>query len=56
MTLRLSFLVAEFRKIAGSSITVHIGDIVPFRSLEQTDNRKNMTRELFELVHNLQNE
>lgn len=53
MTLRVSFLIAEFRRLAGKQITLHIGDVVPFTALRQNHDRKELTKELFELVHNL---
>lgn len=53
MTLRISLLIAEFRKFAGSEVNVHIGDIIPFEGLEYNHDRKALTKELFDLVHNL---
>jgi putative hemolysin len=53
LTLRLSLLVSEFRKFAGGSVTVRIGDVVPFDALEHGRDRKGLTEELHQLVHAL---
>jgi putative hemolysin len=53
LTLRLSLLVAEFRRFAGSTITVRIGDIVPFEQFRHGGDRKLLTEELHSLVHSL---
>lgn len=53
LTLRLSLLVSEFRKFAGSTVKVRIGDVVPFAELKSGNDRKAMTEELHSLVHGL---
>ncbi len=53
LTLRLSLLVSEFRKFAGSTLSVRIGDIVPYTALKSGNDRKAMTEELHQLVHGL---
>jgi putative hemolysin len=53
LTLRLSLLVSEFRKFAGSTLRVRIGDVVPYAELKSGTDRKAMTEELFRLVHSL---
>lgn len=53
LTLRVSLLIAEFRRAAGSKVIIHIGDVVPFEKLRHRDDRKILTHELYEMVHNL---
>jgi len=53
MTLRLSLLVSEFRKFMGGRVKVRIGDVVPFEALPGANDRKALTRTLFDLVHAL---
>jgi putative hemolysin len=54
LTLRLSLLVSEFRKFAGSTVVVRIGDVVPFEALAHGGDRKLLTEELHQLVHDLE--
>lgn len=53
LTLRLSLLVAEFRRFAGSTQTVRIGEVIPFERLENRTDRKLLTDELHRMVHAL---
>lgn len=53
LTLRLSLLVSEFRKFAGTTLRVNVGAVVPFASLAHASDRKLLTDELHELVHAL---
>ncbi len=53
MTLRLSLLIAEFRRFSGSQCDVHIGNIVPFKELTAHENRKELIKELYDIVHSL---
>ncbi len=53
LTLRLSLLVSEFRKFAGSTVRIRIGDLVPFEQLKNQGDRKAMTDELHHLVFDL---
>jgi putative hemolysin len=53
LTLRLSLLVSEFRKFAGSTLRVNVGEIVPFAGLAHAGDRKLLTQELHDLVHAL---
>ncbi|MEZ5924327.1 MAG: lysophospholipid acyltransferase family protein [Hyphomicrobiaceae bacterium] len=53
LTLRLSLLVSEFRKFAGSTVKIRIGEVVPFAELRSGNDRKMMTEELHRLVHGL---
>ena len=53
LTLRLSLLVWEFRRLVGSACRVRIGDIVPFEALENKTGRQALTKELHDRVHTL---
>ena len=53
LTLRLSLLVSEFRKFAGSTLHVNIGRVVPFSELRHSADRKLLTEELHAMVHAL---
>lgn len=53
LTLRLSLLVSEFRKFAGSTLRVNIGQVVPFSALQHSGDRKLLTDELYAMVHAL---
>lgn len=45
--LRTSLLVSEFRRFAGSTVEAHIGEIIPYASLKNQNNRKALIEELF---------
>jgi putative hemolysin len=49
LTLRLSMLIREFRKLSGSTIAARIGGIIPWAELDMGD-RKTMTARLHEAV------
>jgi len=53
LTLRLSLLVSEFRHFAGSKVSAHVGEVVPFEALQHADDRKLLTEELYLKVHRL---
>jgi putative hemolysin len=53
LTLRLSLLVSEFRRFAGSTLRVNIGQLIPFEGLENRADRKLLTGELHAIVHAL---
>ena len=53
LTLRLSLLVSEFRRFAGSTLRVNVGAIVPYAGLKNAGDRKLLTQELHDLVHAL---
>ncbi len=53
LTLRLSLLVAEFRRFAGSTVRIRIGPVVPFEALPNKGDRKLLTEELHQMVHAL---
>ena len=52
-SLRMSLLVAEFRRFAGREIGVRIGSVTPFEELRNSDDRKRLLEELFVMVHRL---
>jgi putative hemolysin len=49
LTLRLSMLIREFRKLSGTTIAARIGGIIPWAELD-TGDRKTMTARLHEAV------
>ncbi len=53
LTLRLSLLVSEFRRFAGSTLRVNIGPVIPFADLKHGGDRKMLTEELHGIVHAL---
>ena len=53
LTLRLSLLVSEFRRFAGSTLDVKIGPVIPFADLVNAGDRKLLTEELYNIVHGL---
>lgn len=53
VTLRLSMLISEFRRIVGSTLRVRIGEVVRFEDLNETGDRKVMTAELHDRVMRL---
>jgi len=56
LTLRLSLLVSEFRKFAGTTLYVNVGEVVPYSALQHSSDRKLLTEELHGLVHALAGE
>lgn len=53
LTLRLSLLVAEFRRFAGSTCRARVGRVIPFDELKNPNDRKALTDELHTHVHAL---
>jgi len=53
LALRLSLLVSEFRHFLGSTVTVHIGRVVPFAEIVNGDDRRALTEELYARVQGL---
>ena len=53
LTLRLSLLVSEFRRFAGSTLRVNVGPVIPFAELKHGADRKLLTEELHSIVHGL---
>lgn len=52
-SLRMSLLVAEFRRFAGREISVRVGPVTPFDALRHRDDRQRLLDELFAMVHRL---
>ncbi len=52
-SLRMSLLVAEFRRFAGRETKLHIGPIVDFENLAHRDNFRELLDELYVMVHRL---
>jgi putative hemolysin len=53
LMLRLSLLVSEFRRFLGTTVRLHVGDVVRFEELEHRDDRRALTDELYARVHQL---
>ena len=53
LMLRLSLLVSEFRHFVGSTVTAHVGEVVPFAALRSGTDRTALTAELYAMVHRL---
>lgn len=52
MTLRISLLIREFRRLSGSTISSRIGELISWDELNTTD-RKNLTTRLYDAVFSL---
>lgn len=53
LTLRLSLMIREFRKMVGGSIRGHVGSVIPPDEIASLRDRLQLTRLLFERVHAL---
>ncbi|MEL7049152.1 MAG: lysophospholipid acyltransferase family protein [Pseudomonadota bacterium] len=53
VTLRLSLLISEFRRFPGRPCTVRVGPLTRFDDLEHKHDRKELTDEIYRLVHRL---
>ena len=53
LTVRLSMLIREFRRLAGRSITAHVGDVIPAGELARIRDRKQMTEMLHDAVFSM---
>jgi putative hemolysin len=53
LTLRLSLIIAEFRRLVDTTLRVHVGSIIPFEDLKSGADRKALLDELYEKVHEL---
>jgi putative hemolysin len=53
LLLRISLLVSEFRKFLGTSVRLHVGDVVRFEELRHRAERRALTDELYARVHQL---
>ncbi len=50
MTLRVSLLVREFRRLSGSTISAHVGSVISWEDLSKNGDRKELLSRLFEAV------
>lgn len=50
VTMRLSLLIREFRRLAGKSIVARVGEIIPAQDLAKIRDRKEMTEFMFDAV------
>ena len=53
MTMRTSLLIREFRRLAGKTITAHIGETLPAKTLAAIKDRKELTDYLFRAVFDM---
>lgn len=54
MTLRLSLLIHEFRRLSGRTITAHVGKVLTWETLSCGGDRKNLLDRLYEAVFSMQ--
>ncbi len=50
LTLRLSLLIREFKRLSGTSIRARVGPVIPYRDLAATSDRKLLLMRLYEAV------
>lgn len=50
MTLRISLLIREFRRLSGSTITARIGGVIPWEEMSEQSDRKALLATLYERV------
>nr|WP_210273319.1 lysophospholipid acyltransferase family protein [Rhizobium leguminosarum] len=53
MTLRLSLLIGEFRRLSGSTITAHVGKVLTWEALSSGGDRKGLLARLYEAVFSM---
>ena len=53
MTLRLSLLIREFRRLSGSTISSRIGEVIHWSELSQISDRKDMLSRLYNAVFSM---
>nr|WP_206679720.1 glycerol acyltransferase [Rhizobium changzhiense] len=53
MTLRLSLLIGEFRRLSGSTITAHVGEVLTWQALSSGGDRKGLLARLYEAVFSM---
>ncbi|MGG6897061.1 lysophospholipid acyltransferase family protein [Rhizobium sp. BR 315] len=53
MTLRISLLIREFRRLSGSTITAHIGALMSWESLSEGNDRKDLLSKLYGAVFSM---
>ncbi|MDL2407320.1 lysophospholipid acyltransferase family protein [Rhizobium calliandrae] len=50
LTLRLSLLIREFRRLSGSTITAHVGRLMSWEALNEGNDRKDLLSKLYSAV------
>ena len=53
MTLRLSLLIREFRRLSGSTITAHVGAVLTWEELSSGHDRKDLLARLYDAVFSM---
>jgi putative hemolysin len=53
LTLRLSLLIREFRRLSGSTITSHVGELISWESLNKGNDRKDLLSRLYSAVFSM---
>jgi putative hemolysin len=53
LTLRISLLIREFRRLSGSTITSHIGDVISWETLSSGGDRKDLLSRLYSAVFSM---
>jgi putative hemolysin len=53
LTLRLSLLIREFRRLSGSTITSHVGELISWESLSGGNDRKDLLSRLYSAVFSM---
>ncbi len=53
LTLRLSLLIREFRRLSGSTITSHVGELISWETLDKGNDRKDLLSRLYSAVFSM---
>lgn len=53
MTLRISLLIREFRRLSGSTITAHVGALMSWEALSEGSDRKDLLSKLYSAVFSM---
>lgn len=53
LTLRLSLLIREFRRLSGSTITSHVGSVISWEQLSSGNDRKDLLSRLYSAVFSM---
>lgn len=53
MTLRISLLIREFRRLSGSTITAHVGKLMTWEALSEGNDRKDLLSKLYGAVFSM---
>ena len=53
MTLRLSLLIREFRRLSGTTLTAHIGKVISWEELSSGNDRKDLLARLYDAVFSM---